>query len=346
MSILNKGILLEQHKEPMLSRTILVVRHEYEYFECDFPEVPVEELSKEQIIEVVRLAGIIDDTDGKPLADKLEEAMKSGKKTLVIDAVDDEPYISSQMALVFHKQEKLALGIRLCSKVLEPDDSYVAVYEHIFDMNVNLPKNVGEFPVKKIGGLYPAENRMYGRISRKEHIVFGAGAMVHLARAAEESRKMTSCFVTVAGDAITNPRNIERPIGTTVARIFELCGLVEDPEAVSVGGTMTGRSVLEPEEEKVDVLTKGVIAMSRNSRSLRYRCIGCGRCDHACPQTLSPSRIRLLVEFGKFDELAKYDPDHCIGCGSCSYVCPAKLDVAASVLKAKKAEITRKESAK
>lgn len=346
MSILNKGILLEQHKEPMLSRTILVVRHEYEYFECDFPEVPVEELSKEQIIEVARLAGIIDDTDGKPLADKLEEAMKSGKKTLVIDAVDDEPYISSQMALVFHKQEKLALGIRLCSKVLEPDDSYVAVYEHIFDMNVNLPKNVGEFPVKKIGGLYPAENRMYGRISRKEHIVFGAGAMVHLARAAEESRKMTSCFVTVAGDAITNPRNIEVPIGTTVARIFELCGLVEDPEAVSVGGTMTGRSVLEPEEEKVDVLTKGVIAMSRNSRSLRYRCIGCGRCDHACPQTLSPSRIRLLVEFGKFDELAKYDPDHCIGCGSCSYVCPAKLDVAASVLKAKKAEIARKESAK
>ena len=346
MSFLTKGILLEQHKEPMLSRNILVMRHEYEYFECDFPEVPVEELSREQIIEVARLAEIVDDTDGKLLADKLEEAMKSGKKTLVIDAVDDEPYISSQMTLVFHKKEKLALGIRLCSKVLEPDDAYVAVYEHIFDINVNLPKKVGEFPVRKIGGFYPAENRMYGRINRKEHIVFGAGAMVHLARAAEESRKMTSCFITVAGDAITNPRNIEVPIGTTVSKIFELCGLVEDPEAVSVGGTMTGRSVLEPDEEKVEVLTKGVIAMSRNSRSLRYRCIGCGRCDHACPQILSPSRIRLLVEFGKFNELAKYDPDHCIGCGSCSYVCPAKLDVAASVLKAKKAEIARKESAK
>ena len=93
-------------------------------------------------------------------------------------------------------------------------------------------------------------------------------------------------------------------------------------------------------------MTKGVIAMSRNSRSLRYRCIGCGRCDHACPQSLSPSRIRLLVEFGKFDELVKYDADHCIGCGSCSYVCPARLDVATAVLKAKRYEVERKESIK
>ena len=44
MAFFTKGILLEQHKEPMLTRNVLVMRQEYEYFDCSFPDVPVEEL--------------------------------------------------------------------------------------------------------------------------------------------------------------------------------------------------------------------------------------------------------------------------------------------------------------
>ena len=45
MSFFVKGILLEQKKEPMLTRSTLVMRQEFEYFDCDFEETPVEELS-------------------------------------------------------------------------------------------------------------------------------------------------------------------------------------------------------------------------------------------------------------------------------------------------------------
>ena len=76
MAFFTKGILLEQHKEPMLTRNVLVMRQEYEYFDCSFPDVPVEELSAEQIIEIARLAGIVDESDGLMLADKLEKAKK------------------------------------------------------------------------------------------------------------------------------------------------------------------------------------------------------------------------------------------------------------------------------
>ena len=74
MAFFTKGILLEQHKEPMLTRNVLVMRQEYKYFDCDFPDVPVEELSAQQIIEIARLAEIIDESDGLLLADKLEKA--------------------------------------------------------------------------------------------------------------------------------------------------------------------------------------------------------------------------------------------------------------------------------
>ena len=45
MAFFTKGILLEQHKEPMLTRNVLVMRQEYEYFDCSFPDVPVAALS-------------------------------------------------------------------------------------------------------------------------------------------------------------------------------------------------------------------------------------------------------------------------------------------------------------
>ena len=67
MSLFVKGILLEQKKEPMLTRSTLVMRQESEYFECDFPDVAIDELSGEQVIELARLADLVDECDGKML---------------------------------------------------------------------------------------------------------------------------------------------------------------------------------------------------------------------------------------------------------------------------------------
>ena len=168
--------------------------------------------------------------------------------------------------------------------------------------------------------------------------------MLHLARAAEESRKMTSCFITVAGDVVKNPRNVEVPIGTTAEKILELCGLTEEPEAIILGGSMTGRAIFEPENETVGPTTRGVIALARSYGTYSYTCIGCGRCDHACPKALSVCAMRKFAEAGKLDMLQQYDVSMCIGCGACSYVCPSRIDVSATLLKAKKQiEIAKKE---
>ncbi len=345
MSFFVRGILPEQKKEPMLTRSTLVMRQEYQYFECDFPDTALDDLSREQIIELARLAEIVDESDGKMLWEKLEKAELGEKGTLIVDAIDDEPYISSQMAIGIHHHEKFALGIELCEKVLSPAKTYIAMYKHILDTNFSIPKKIGGYKVEKIGGRYPAESRAYRHIPKgRNSIVIGSCAMLHLARAAEDSRKMTSCFLTVAGDAVSNPRNVEVPVGTSVEKILQLCGLTEEPEVIVVGGSMTGRAIFEPENELVGPTTRGVIALSRSYGHYTYNCIGCGRCDHACPKALSVSAMRKLAEFGKFEELRRYDAAQCIGCGACSYVCPARIDVAATIIKAKKQmELAKKE---
>ena len=160
MSLFIKGIFLEQKKEPMLTRSTLVMRQEFEYFDCDFSDTAIEDFSREQIIELARLAEIVDESDGKMLWEKLEKANLGEGGTLIVDVVDDEPYISSQMSIGIHQPEKLSLGIELCEKVLSPEKAYIAMYRHILDSNFGIPKKIGKYHVKKIGGLYPAESRV------------------------------------------------------------------------------------------------------------------------------------------------------------------------------------------
>ncbi len=337
MSFFVNGIFLEQKKEPMLTRSVLVMRQEFQYFDCDFDDVAIEDLTADQIIEIARLGEIIDESDGKLLWQKLQKAKEEEGVTLIIDAVDDEPYISSQMCIPMHQGDDVALGIELCERVLSPVKTYVAMYRHIFDANLGMPHKIGKYKVKRLGGRYPAENRVHRYIPKgKSSVILGACAMLHLARACEENRKMTTCFVTVAGDCVKNPRNLEVPIGTTAEKVLELCGLNEEPEVIVMGGTMTGRAVFEPENETVAPTTKGVIALNRSYATYSYNCIGCGRCDHACPKALSVSAMRKFAEFGNFERLKELDIDMCIGCGACSYVCPARIDVSAAILKAKK----------
>ena len=67
MSIFSAGIILEQHKEPMLSRDMRLLDKgaSIELFDNPYDGVEPSELRPEEIRAIARLAGITDETDGK-----------------------------------------------------------------------------------------------------------------------------------------------------------------------------------------------------------------------------------------------------------------------------------------
>ena len=92
-----------------------------------------------------------------------------------------------------------------------------------------------------------------------------------------------------------------------------------------VGKSTVLKQVMEQRTDlgfSVSATTRGVIALARSYGTYSYTCIGCGRCDHACPKALSVCALRKFAEAGKFDMLQEYDVNMCIGCGSCFYQCP------------------------
>jgi electron transport complex protein RnfC len=327
-----RGVMLEQMKEPALSRTVKQMEPAEP---CENPR-DIDTLSPEEILRAAEEADIVDETDGRPLAEKLREAMGSGTM-LFIDAIDDEPYVSSQMGPMLALRDQCAGGIRLAARALGTTDATVLVYRHISDSEVAIPRNIGGIPIKRVGGKYPAQCQMEEELAERysgkgSWLLCGACAMIHLYRAAVEGRPQTTTFVTVAGNCVGFPRNVEAPLGTPVLELLKLCGLTERPTRVILGGPLTGTATEDLRNEKVELSTTAVLAIRDDKHEYSYTCIGCGRCTAVCPQGLNPMRILQELRRGNRRAVEELGIEDCTQCTCCSYICPSRQSVAGEIL--------------
>ena len=158
------GILLEQHKDPILSQELVQFIQEDQV--RVIPELrpwdDISEIGPEEIIQVARLARIVDERDGVPLFRKLRRCM-GRQPSVLVDALDEEPYISSQLGPMIHLQKECAGGLLLACKAVEASDSAILVYQGITDLDVKIPRSVGGVPVQRVWG-------KIGRASCRERV--------------------------------------------------------------------------------------------------------------------------------------------------------------------------------
>ena len=290
-------------------------------------------LEADEIIRLARMARIVDERDGLPLFRKLKAAQDKDA-VLLVEAMDDEPYISSQLGPLLHLREECASGAALARRAVGAKDVLVLVYKNITDLEIKIPKTIEGLEVQRIGGVYPADNRSESSLPRRKnasYLYVGACALIHLHRAVFQGTVQTTAFVTVAGDCVDKPANLEVSLGLSATRVLEACGLIVQPNRVIAGGSMTGVSIADTDKVTVTPVTRALLAFREDQRDRRYACIGCGRCTEVCPMGLDPRFICACLDMNRRGELRKTDYQYCVGCMSCSYSCPAKLDLAARV---------------
>lgn len=341
---LGKGILMEQHKEPALSREIELLANTAKRKEISGWSVPgrLEEVTPDEIIQVARVARIVDERDGLPLYKKLVHCRRAGMDILV-DAVDDEPYISSQLGPMLQMKKEFGSGLRLAQKAAEAQQVRIQVYRNITDLERRVPRTIEGFRIQKIGGVYPAEvgpEGLFVETADRRQIIIGACAILHLYRAVFQGIIQTTVFVTVGGTCVADPRNLEVSLGLSITDVLDRCGLSQNPSRVVVGGSMTGQSVADTDNTFVTATTRAVLAFREDERDKKYVCIGCGSCTENCPSGLNPMMIYRAMEMGRGDLLQQMDYQHCIECMCCSYCCPAKLNLAAAIASLKRKEET------
>ena len=332
--------MLEQNKEPAVSAHLAEFKSSIpkRFDPPIFIENGVENLTPKEIMFFASQAEIYDERDGRLLVSKLRRAQNSAE-VLIVDAVDDEPYISSKITPMLQCTDDLLLGIELCAKVLDITEITIHTYKHMGHVDSPVPKKMlGEYPVERLGGGYPAlpsfEQQLRVKGDRPT-VTIGVGALIHLARAITRQVPQSTTFITVAGNSVATPMNLEVSLGITLTSVLERCGLKTKPNRVIFGGPMTGVSVIDTDRTIITPTTRAVLAFHGEDYERAYPCIGCGKCELYCPSGLNPTYIHQIIQRKAYSQLSVLDPQYCIMCGTCSYVCPSRLDLIDSMGKAK-----------
>ncbi len=305
-------------------------------------------------IEAIKESGLVGlGGAGFPTFIKLAPENLSEVDTLIINAAECEPFITSDYREMMENGEDVVEGIALVQKYLDIKNVIIGIEQNkpkAIEHLTNLTKDMPGVIVKTLPSVYPqgAEKILIESVTKKEvakgKLPFTVGVIVlnvttvsFISKYIKTGMPLVAKKVTVDGDAITTPKNVEALIGTSIKDIVEFCeGYKEEAGKIIMGGPMMGQSV-STDETPITKQTNAITVF--NTKTARKDavspCIRCAKCITACPMGLAPVEIALALSVNEAQEISDLQVDLCMECGCCSYVCPAKRPVTQTMVQAK-----------
>lgn len=284
---------------------------------------------------IVGLGGAGFPTDLKVHPKNLDEI-----DTLLINGAECEPYLTTDNRELLECSDTILEGVHACLKWLGIPKCQICIEDNkpmaIARMQ-ELTREDPEVEVTVLESRYPqgaqniliknATGRVVARGARHTTvgvIMLNVTTVSSIGKFLRTGMPLTTKRLTVSGDAIARPQNVETVIGTPIADVLAFCGTVEEPKKVLIGGPMMGAAQMDV-NYPITRQNNGLLAFTdHSSQNLPVgHCMRCGRCVNACPAGLSPVDIRNAYKNFDAERLDALMADLCIGCGTCSYVCPA-----------------------
>ena len=327
-----------------------------------------EKMTREEVISVVEAAGIVGmGGAGFPTNVKLSPKEPDKIDSIIVNAAECEPYLTSDYRRMLEQPQELVKGLKIVLNMFPNAMGYFGIEDNkpeAIKIISEAVKDEDRIQVKVLKTKYPQggeRSLIYAVTKRKlssKKLPADLGCIVHnvdtiyaIYHAVYEGAPLTTRIVTVTGDAINTPKNLQVYLGTSLKELVDYCGgFKEEPEKIISGGPMMGFSFYDLNvpalkgSSSVLAFLKDVVAANEESP-----CIRCGRCAAACPQGLLPMKLAHMSANNEMEEFKKCYGMECVECGCCSYVCPAKRQVTQSVKSMKKkilAEARKNQEAK
>ncbi len=305
----------------------------------------ISKYSKEEFLELLKENGIVGmGGAGFPTYVKYEA---KNIDTLIVNAVECEPYITADCTLAKAKCEEILETIDAILEINKMKEAIIAIKKENVELKQVFDNFIGTYlkiKIKLVSNIYPMgwEKRLVKEITGKDYsnypsdvgiIVNNISTIYAIYEALKYNKPLIERIVTFSGEGLEKPYNVLVKIGTPVDEILNQLKVKENSIIVS-GGPMMGNRV---DELVISSNLNCVLALNENANDVTA-CIECGKCVSVCPVKLSPVLI-MKTKYKKERDIKKikaYHPEKCIGCGLCSYICPAKLYVRERVKEAKK----------
>ena len=308
----------------------------------------------EEFLEVVAESGIVGLGGAAfPLWGKLAAVRRNQIDTVLINGAECEPYITSDHRMMVEHSDLIVKGVEILRKWMKSKRFVIGIEDNKPDAIAKLREAfAGDTSVEvlPLPSIYPQGAKqvlLYNvtgqvvkggqRMASLGVIIINVSSTAKMAQYMETGMPLVTKRLTVEGDIVKEPKNVEVVIGTPIQELLDFCGgLTDEPGKVLYGGPMMGNCVADL-SQPILKNNNAIMAFSKKWGHLpkETNCIHCGRCTNACPLGLSAKEIVQAYQVGDVALLQELNADLCMSCGTCSFVCPAKRPLAPSIALAK-----------
>lgn len=309
------------------------------------PEQDYAETDPSHLRNIIRESGIVGlGGAGFPTFIKLNPGSQKKIKTLILNGVECEPYITCDDILMREKPFDIVKGMQIMRHALQAEECVIAIednkpeaYQSICETTADVdwvrvalvptryPQGSEKQLVKVITGKEVPSNGLALHIGVVCHNVATAAAIY---RAIHLGQPLISRLVTITGQGVNRPRNLEVLFGTPIDHLLAQCEVQhEQIERLVMGGPMMGFALHDTSLPLIKT-TNCIIAASRAELGIErpaMPCIRCGACADVCPVQLLPQQLYWHSRAKELDKAQEYNLFDCIECGCCSYVCPSNI---------------------
>lgn len=301
------------------------------------------ELTPEEIVERIKVAGVTGmGGAGFPTFIKLCPPPTAKAECVIINAVECEPYITSDYRLMMEHADEILVGLDLLMKAAKVEKGYIGIetnkpqaIELLTQKTANNPR-IEVVPLKQ---RYPqgGEKQLVDAVIRRQvpappaipvnvgAIVQNVGTAFAVYQAVMKRKPLFERYTTVTGKRLANPGNFLVRMGTPMKDLIEACGgMPEGNNKLLAGGPMMGKALTT-----VDVpVCKGtnsvtIISEDEAVRKPAQPCIRCAKCVSVCPMGLEPFLLATASAMHNWERVEAEDITSCIECGSCQFTCPS-----------------------
>lgn len=281
--------------------------------------------------------------------------------TLLVNGAECEPYITADNRAMLEDTDDIVEGIKLVKKYMNLSTVIIGIEDNKPQAIAKLQAAVADIEgasVKALKAQYPQGGEKVliyectGKIvpegklpSDVGCVVMNVSSIAFVAKYMRTGMPLITKRLTVDGDAIAEPKNVEVAIGTSFSDVIDFCGgFKTEPKKIIMGGPMMGFAVPTinyPVLKNNNAILAFSAAKTAEAEKLETPCIRCARCVNACPFSLMPAAIEKAYKAGNVDALKALKVNLCMECGCCAYVCPAKRNLVSVNRLAKKMIVER-----
>lgn len=315
-----------------------------EDIDCTDTIVSTITLDSKQIVDRIKDRGIVG-LGGAAFPTNVKYMIPEGKKAeyLLINAVECEPYLTSDNRIMLERAEEIFIGIEVMKKALGINNALIGIELNKPNAIKHMTDISHKYEGTKVVPLqmkYPqgAEKQLINALTGREVpsgklpievgcVVDNVGTALAIYEAVQKNKPLIDNVLTFTGKSVSanNQKNLLVRVGTPLQEIIDYCGgLPEDTAKLISGGPMMGKTIMDTSAPTVKTTSSILVISDKEAkRNPESACIRCGKCIEACPMGLEPILLATLCEKKLFEQAEKECVMDCIECGCCLFTCPA-----------------------